>query len=83
MRVDYVPSDITNFTPVLRATWVPATGDWLMTRPGGTAESDCCVTADTASSACAIAAVAADCDDPTTCGTPIVGDTDFTIGVMN
>src|SRR5262249_2687638 len=72
------PDDTTRFTALPTVTWVPETGDWLITEPAGTVVLDCCVTVPTTRPAFVIAVGAAVCVRPTTFGTATCAGPDDT-----
>src|SRR5919204_602802 len=72
------PDETTSDTALPTATWVAATGDWLITNPAGTVVLEDVVTVPTTRPALVIAVVAAVWVRPTTFGTETCGGPDET-----
>src|SRR5262245_24376969 len=72
------PDETTRFTALPTLTWVPDTGDELITLPAATVVPDCCVTVPTTRPGFVIAVQAAACVRPTTPGTATCGGPDET-----
>src|SRR6186997_3430604 len=67
------PEETTRETALPTLTWVPLSGDWLMTDPAGTVVLVAVVTVPATRPAFVIAVVAAACVRPTTLGTATCG----------
>src|SRR4029079_3830147 len=67
------PEETTRETALPTLTWVPLSGDWLITDPAGTVVLVAVVTVPTTRPAFVIAVVAAVCVSPTTLGTATCG----------
>src|ERR671925_518511 len=72
------PDETTSATALPTVTDTPASGDWLITEPAGTVMLASVVMAPTTRFAPVIAADAAACVSPTTCGTATCGRPDET-----